>query len=102
MFLGRKNSIKKRGRPLYVLRNIENQRETQPDFRKYMKKSKENWINIGYYRKSPSKETTETHKRLLLLMSNRLISKCLCKKSVCFVLFTSKGPIIRTWPKQRL
>jgi hypothetical protein len=59
-----------------------------------MKKSKGNWINIGYYRKSPSKETIETHKRLLLLMSNRLISKYLCKKVYVSFCSQEKDPLL--------
>ena len=78
--MGRKKHKKKGGRSLCILRDIENQREIQPDFGKYMKSNEGNWINIEFCGKSLSKDTIETRKKLLLSMSNCLISKYLCEE----------------------
>ena len=67
-------------------------RETDAKFRHHVQNDND-FINIGYVRKSPTPELHETKVRLLNLMITRLRKRCFCEKTFASFCSTSSSII---------
>lgn len=58
--------------------------ETTRAFREKLNNRGPNWVSTGYVRKSITKETDETTRRLLQLMITKLQNRCFCSLVFAF------------------
>ncbi|KAI8145149.1 hypothetical protein BJV82DRAFT_555722 [Fennellomyces sp. T-0311] len=76
--------------------------EENGTFRSHCKQQVDRWVNIGYVRKSNTKESVESRCRLLDTMATRLINRCFCTKifasAVCP---TSQALFLRDCPVKK-
>ncbi|CAO3588533.1 unnamed protein product [Absidia cylindrospora] len=74
-------STPRRGRLLYKIKDsiLGDMNETTSSLRMEMKNDAQNWINIGYVRKSPGKISAITRQRHLQTMIIKLQNRCFCR-----------------------
>jgi hypothetical protein len=64
-------------------------------FKSHIKSAKGRWVNIGYIRKSPSKESEETRDRLLNAMATRIVNRCYCTRVYVSACSRANDPILQ-------
>lgn len=85
-----------KGRMLYKLKDnaVGNLVESASAFRKEINIDGNNWINVGYVRKSPGNENLATRKGLLEAMIMKLRKRCLYRYVFASTSSTTSSPIL--------
>ncbi|KAG2228207.1 hypothetical protein INT45_010999 [Circinella minor] len=86
----------KRGRWLWTFKPgvADYMMEKESTFRKYCSGRTDQWINIGYIRKSKTHESLDSRCRLLKTMKERLLNRCFCTKVFVSAISSSTQPLL--------